>query len=399
MAMLQRRTYSVNSDKNVPLYLYAGTIVFSIAAQIQEIQPVARIGMYAMWAVLFLYMIFIHKLKVKLGPTGKFMIGGFALLLVFCILMNLIQNTHLDSSYLAALPIPILVYFIAYNIRMQLGENHIQFLCRLYVVCAVTLGCILVILYIPSYQSWMSADTYIVGQKNSASQIMISALLISWFFINEKMFTKRIICWLSGVFFCIVTALFQSRAALLGVVATFFAYSIVYSKHKLQISLLTIVLIAIALSNDNISSFVRQSIGLNKYDISDINSFSAGRIDNYTLAWANFQRNPIVGVGSYKVDDLYICVLAELGIIGFVCIMPILIQRISTAVRFIKDKENALKKVIVLLTVFYIVESIFERLPPFGPGVCSFFFWTLCGFADAEEKEKSYELTRRIIYD
>lgn len=397
--MLQRRRCSMNFNKNnISMYLYAGTMVFSIAAQIQEIQSIARVGMYAMWAVLFLHMLFVRKLKIEFGATGKFMIGGFVALFIFCLLMGLIQNTHLDSSYLAALPIPILVYFTAYNLKTQLGRKHICFLCRLYVACAVALGCILVVLYIPSYQSWLSANTYIVGQKNSASQIMISALLIAWFFIHEETSPRRMAYWISGMFFCVVTALFQSRAALLGLFTALLAYIFIYSKHKLRISVIVIALAAIAFSNDDISYFVQQSIGLNKYDMTDINSFSAGRIDNYTLAWRNFQQHPIVGTGSYKVDNLYICFLAELGIIGFACIMPLWFQRIGTAIRFLKDKDDSLKNVIVLLTIFYMVESIFERLPPFGPGVCSFFFWTLCGFADAEE-EKLHVQSRRIICD
>ena len=54
--MLQMRRCSMNFNKNnISMYLYAGTMVFSIAAQIQEIQSIARVGMYAMWAVLFLH--------------------------------------------------------------------------------------------------------------------------------------------------------------------------------------------------------------------------------------------------------------------------------------------------------------------------------------------------------
>ena len=250
----------------------------------------------------------------------------------------------------------------------------------------MALGCVLIILYIPSYQTWLSSNTYIVGQKNSASQIMISALLIAWFFIHEEVPVKRMIYWISGIFLCIVTALFQSRAAILGLLAALLAYIFIYSKHKLRTSVIVIAVAAIALSNDDISYFVRQSIGLNKYDITDINSFSAGRIDNYALAWEIFQDHPIAGTGLYMVDDLYICLLAELGIIGFTCIMPIWFQRIGTAFRFLKCKDDSLKRAIVLLTIFYMIESIFERLPPFGPGVCSFLFWMLCGFADAEEE-------------
>lgn len=365
--------------------LYSIAIVCCIMAQIEAISSVARIAMYAIWMALTGYMILCHRGKVVLGGAGKLMVTLFALLAVICIVLSVFQGTHLNSSYLAALPIPILVYIVSYNLLNGFTREVINKLAIVYIWCTVALAVVLLVTYVPSYQAWMQAETYIMTQKNSAAQIFISAAFLAWFFVEKKTIFYKILYLIVGAILCVATAVFQCRTALLGLCLALGVYVLYYAKRKGLILFLIILAAGYCISNDTIWGFFQQALMLEKYNSADLNTISSGRIGFYLEAFQAFESHVFFGTGIYHVDDLYICILAELGLVGMVCILPMWIQRIWLTVRGMRNKEDCLRKTLVLLTAFYFVESLLERLPPFGPGVCSFMFWILSAFLDTED--------------
>ena len=83
------------------------------------------------------------------------------------------------------------------------------------------------------------------------------------------------------------------------------------------------------------------------------------------------------------MDLSYLLILAESGIIGFLLIENIWIRRIGG--NFIHSITSFSKRHFLdSLTIFYIVESILEGYPPFGPSSSSFLFWLLASYADME---------------
>ena len=82
------------------------------------------------------------------------------------------------------------------------------------------------------------------------------------------------------------------------------------------------------------------------------------------------------------MDCSYILVLAELGIVGFILVELIWFTRAVLNIK--KVTGNNRGTFLLCLTVFYLVESVLEGYPPFGPGVSSFMFWFLsAAFSDA----------------
>ena len=63
-----------------------------------------------------------------------------------------------------------------------------------------------------------------------------------------------------------------------------------------------------------------------------------------------------------------------MGLTGFVLVELIWGSRV-----YINFKQNKgfIKDFLFCVTVFYLVESVLEGYPPFGPGVSSFMFWFL----------------------
>lgn len=366
---------------SVPAKLYTVAITVSIASQISEIQSVMRPLMYASWALMAIYI---------LAATGKLYIGQYAKLIILatgilfcvCVILSVWQGTpHIRANFLQSVLIPFFVYIVSYNLLREITKSEMQYLLRLYILMAVVLAVVFVVQYVPSYQAWLSANTYLLGQKNSAAQIFSSAALLSLFGIEKG---KKWARYASAGLLLGATLLFQCRAAILGICAAMFFVYTLFSRRKLLIGIIGLLILFFVIYNDTTWAFVQQALNLNKVMANpSLDALSSGRLGNYTQALKVFAEHPIVGVGEYRVDNLYISMLAELGIVGFCILIPTFFTRLFLNIQCLRNKSNPITNTIFLLTVFYFVESWLERLPPYGPGVSSFMFWTLCGYLDA----------------
>jgi O-antigen ligase len=175
------------------------------------------------------------------------------------------------------------------------------------------------------------------------------------------------------VFLCLLS---QCRTAILGMGIAYMWYMVKNKKNRLFLLGGTFLFIIIALFNwDSISDYLYKALFLGAQDNSDINKLSSGRFEYYQEAFQQFMDNPLLGVGSYYVDNHYLCVLTESGILGFILIEIIWAIRIMLNLRY--QGNNNIQLFLVSITLFYFVESMFEAFPPFGPGVCSVAFWLL----------------------
>jgi len=80
---------------------------------------------------------------------------------------------------------------------------------------------------------------------------------------------------------------------------------------------------------------------------------------------------------------MYLSIITAIGIIGATpaILMLVYIFKNNFSRRYINgDHEVNLNNLIQMLTVFEIVESIFEGFQPFGPSTVTFIFWILSGY-------------------
>ena len=75
------------------------------------------------------------------------------------------------------------------------------------------------------------------------------------------------------------------------------------------------------------------------------------------------------------MDCSYILILAESGLLGLIIVEWVWFKKITMCFGY--SGEPKAKTFLFMMTVFYIIESILEGYPPFGPGVSSFMFWFL----------------------
>lgn len=351
-------------------------VVFSVFSQITPISNVARPAMYAMWGVVIAVGCIKHKGKIPTKPfTNRFFLIYVAYLLL-CFIAGLFDKQHLSSNYIRVLIVPLLVT-VAGDMNTKEDKELFNRLAKLYLITAVIFALWVQITYIPSYSSWLSTRMYLFKSKNSAGQIWVSAIFLTVIFMEFRTKVQKYLCYIACIYLLIMTGICQCRTALLSVAVAVVAYAVYKSKNKVRWIMALIVFAVVLYVVPLTHQFIEQALFLNKYAGADLNTFSSGRIVHWQDAIKSFAASPIIGVGEYYVDNSYLLILAESGLVGFFLIEWVWLKKISICYsrsKFAVEKERTL---FFFMATFYIVESVLEGYPPFGPGVSSFMFWFL----------------------
>lgn len=370
--------------KNILLHI---AIIVSVFSQIEPIARVIRPTMYAMWVLLIGYAVVRSGRRFYIAPFTKVFIVSYTLFIALCVLASLHDSVYLTANYLGMLRVPLLVTIVGDYYSTCSNKDEIQAYIKTYIGCAVLYAFWVQITYFPSYSAWLRSTQYTFMLKNSAAQIWASAIILILFLVEYKNRIGKIVGSVSGIYLLILCGISQCRTAILAlaIVACMFALIRVKKKHIVIACILLLGVIAWKVPFTH--QFIEQALFLNKYAGADLNTFSSGRLDRFADALADFVNSPIIGTGHNNVDCSYICILAESGIIGFVLIETIWMKKIVLNMKYSFDAKYA--KVLFSMTIFYLVESLLERYPPFGPGVSSFMFWFLSAVFIGQANQKA----------
>lgn len=349
-------------------------VVCSVFSQIAPLAHFMRPAMYASWMIVLFWGVVYNKGKIPTYSFSQIFFISFILFCALCGIVGMIEPKHLSASYLRVLVVPLMVT-IAGDMFVDEDRELINRLGRVYLLCSVIFAFWVHRTYFPSYSIWLNAKVYQFLGKNSAGQIWVSAIFVSILLLDYKSSFERAAIYVLCLYLLVMTGFSQCRTAILGTVVAIMFYLISRAQHKSRWILLALVFAIAAWQIPATHRFLEQALLLNKYDGTDLNTFSSGRVANYGKAFKAFMSNPFFGVGNYYVDCSYLLILAESGIIGFVLIEWIWIKKISICFRYRGELKG--RAFLFMSVVFYLVESILEGFPPFGPGVSSFMFWLL----------------------
>ena len=349
-------------------------VVFSVFSQIESIERFARPGMYIMWIAVLALGCYKNHGKLHMDAFSQRFLIAYALFCLYCLFIGLIDSRHFSAHYIRVLIVPLLVT-IAGSMYIDGDNKLVNRLGRVYLICSVLFGLWVQRTYFPSYTSWLSARIYLFQQKNSAGQIWVAAIFVSILLLDYKNNIEKSVIYIACGYLLIMTGISQCRTALLGVAVAIVAFSISRAKHKGRWIIIVVALATAAWLIPFTRQFIEQALVLNKYAGTDLNTFSSGRIGRYEKAFLNIFSSPIIGVGEYYVDCSYILILAESGLLGLIIVEWVWLKKITMCFGY--SGEPKAKTFLFMMTVFYIIESILEGYPPFGPGVSSFMFWFL----------------------
>ena len=350
------------------------SVVFSIFSQLGAVERFARPAMYAGWILVLIMGIAKNQGKIPVNRFTLRFVAAYVLFLGMCMVAGMVDSKHLSANYVRVLLVPLLVTF-AGDMFANEGRTRWNRIGRIYLICSVIFAIWVQRTYFPSYSSWLKTKIYLFTEKNSAAQIWVSAILVSIFLLDYRNALEKVLIYLACAYLLIMTGISQCRTAILGLAVSIAVVSVSRAKNKGKWIVLIAIVVVVAWMIPATHRFIEQALFLNKYDGADLNTFSSGRIVRYQIAFQKFLSSPFIGVGKYYVDCSYLLILAESGIVGLLLIEWIWLKKIIICFRYRGDYRSRI--FLFMITVFYMVESILEGYPPFGPGVSSFMFWLL----------------------
>lgn len=343
--------------------------MFTILSQMGEEGSFFRMCMYVGWGLLAIIGVFMIGRKQLSAFSLHFIVASFVYF-SYCFIMSFFNKDFISGSYINLIIIPAMVTIVADCYRTYLDKYSLEKILKTFVLASVFLGLWAHFNFFSSYTEWLNSKVYLYASKNSAAQIWGTSILIVAFYFEYASKTERFFWYAISLYLMMLMMMSQCRTAMLGLLVIGVFYFFNHVKNKILFLFVGCLGVLVALNTDSAKLFFSQAFLITKYDVSDINSFSSGRIVLYKYALDSIANNFLFGVGKWYVDCSYISILAESGLVGFIIIESIWIHRIIIN---INSKHN----ILLFLTLFYFIESCLEGHPPFGPGVSSFMFWMI----------------------
>lgn len=310
-------------------------------------------------------------------------IGLFTLYLFF--LTPLGDSSYFGTDYTNII-LSTIICVVSYSFWYRYGSEDLVKI--LSVVILVTCIYFAYQLFIQSLQLLnLDSRSEIFRAKNSAAQILLSAVLITFIFVKQQVGLLRTISYISIIFLIVIIFLLKSRATL---VSLFFiiAYFIFLSKNKLYKYILISILILgiiLLLTIPQLYHIIIENILFNNRDSTDLDDLSSGRLVLINNIWIRYLDTPILGLGNLYIDCMPFSILVQYGILGFIIVFTFLYKVYK--ITWNLSKQSSIGECAYLLYVSYLVNSLFEAQPPFGPGAKCFFVWMFIGFAMANSEK------------
>lgn len=315
----------------------------------------------------------------------------FVLIFVFyCLCCEAVTNvTYIGAdTYNICISIFILSVSYCYGIHVQSFKRSFNNLSFFFFVASLVYGISVYVKYLVGAD--MFSTVYAYGDKNSAAQIFLSACIILFTLFKPSNFAQKIVAYSLIVILLYVMFVLKSRATLLGFFFVLGYFTFVYKNKKVRyVFFLSIIAMCIyILSNPSFYRTLVEGILFANRDSTDLNSLSSGRVEQLETCVDLFVSSPIIGIGNKYFDCFPIIILTQYGIMGAIIVFVFIANRIKECV-YKLDLNNQLDLCAFLLMMTYMLNSLFEAQPPFGPGVKCFPLWMIWGIM-LSTKVRSY---------
>lgn len=292
--------------------------------------------------------------------------------------------------------IPLGILIGSYTISFD--DVELDLVLDVYSIIATAMGLLIVLYYGGGF---VIRETYLTGiSKNQTGPILGIACIIA--------FSRMVSLWDIGsikkrkgiiisaiVFIVSLSSMFvlRNRSGLLGLLFVIPLIAL-WGKKKMKLGRLILILIAILLLIvlqlaygiiNPLLDILYRSFVLN-YDINDVNSLSAGRVDVYGRALDFTASYPIFGelntVDRFfgRAHNYILNKWVRYGIIGSLPMIILYISLFAFDARLLLSRIRTSKSVLAgWLLLFGLIISTFEYTYPYGPGVSQIVVWFMIG--------------------
>ncbi len=357
-----------------------------------QIVPLLSVAFTTLWLLALMLMAVRHRSEIRFSGMSLLATGAGVVLGAYCSARFLATGEfgYMDGFFLLYTK-SLLMYMVGLALfSASDGRGGVWKV----ILVAYVLGSIIYLAwafanFFPGFSVWLDNEIYLFSSKNSFGQICgVSAIVLFLAGFESRTTSHRLPCWLLTAVFSFSVLLFQCRTAVLAVVlSVVFILAMKRRKRILFVGMIVVLLMILAFPS--LRDLFVHAFFLDKYEEAGADAFSSGRLGLWELALSRTSGSELFGLGDYYVDNLYINIYANLGIVGLLILMIVWVPRVVANIRqglFCRDERievGFLRQAVAALTVFYVIESMLEGQPPFGPGACSFLFWMLCGYLDA----------------
>lgn len=230
---------------------------------------------------------------------------------------------------------------------------------------------------------------YAYSEKNSIGQILFAAGLLSLLALKSfRNKVTRIGIVAALIFLLIVIFMLKSRATIicLFLVAMYFAFIRGSLKQRIIIACIFLFAIAYVMLNKEAYTVVVENILFANRDVDSADKLSSGRVTNILAALKSIEANAWLGVGHSYLDCMPVAILLQYGVFGCGIVMTFLLYMAAKVNQLPSDNELNVAAKILLWS--YMLNSLFEAYPPFGPGVKCFILWMIIGFAFSKDQPR-----------
>lgn len=227
----------------------------------------------------------------------------------------------------------------------------------------------------------MDSTTYAYKAKNSLGQILFAGGLMSitGFSLFKNKYVK-ISLLISIIAIITVIMLLKSRGTIICIFLVLIYY--VFQKRskilRKYIFIGSIIILSFLFVNEDLYNILVVNIIFANRDASSASSLSSGRTDLVMDALNVIDKNWLTGAGEQYLDCMPIAIILQYGILGALLVFIFLAILSYKVIRL--QQNNIINVTVFLIYWAFMLNSLFEAYPPFGPGVKCFSLWMLLGF-------------------
>lgn len=334
------------------------------------------------WIILFIYCLCTRRLP-HLNAFGLMWPTVVLFMIVFMITIS-IDEAYLRSSLPIVLGIAMFITICGSACARGLTERDMSKIFTSYILSVLILG-------IDVYNGYLTGNSfsdlsygYLYDEKNSASQILMSAWVLILFTKMRSSPIVRIIYIAIMLFMTYEILMLQSRATIIGFpIALIIALQASKGKQGRNMRLISCIFlfaIAIAVMNEYVWEILRDKIIYGGRIAGNIDSLSSGRAEEWMRFPDLFESHPFLGYGRLKNESFILTSLLEFGIIGGIPLIIIALCPLGFALHtYRRYRNNSIFQMFTVIAIVYTLNGIFEQLAPFGPGAKCYFLWFIFG--------------------
>lgn len=333
-----------------------------------------------MWALPFFYIFIVKNTRMlwkkELLPFYLLAIAFF----LYCFLCESVTGVEYVGTDLNNIVISSLVAITSYAYwKGNASESSLKQLSYLLLACGVLLGSYIYFEYLVG--SDITSRLYAVKNKNSIGQIVFCCALIPFLTLRNGNILSKIVLYTAITVLTAIVLMTKSRATIIGV---FFVIGyFIFTKSSLKVKVYSLLFIAafvmFVLSNENVYNIIVNGILLGGRDVSNMNDLTSGRVILISKCFEGISENPWFGNGNKYMDCMPVIMLYQYGICGAMLIF-VFLTHIGRHIILKTDRSPA-NLVALLLFGCFMLNSLFEAYPPFGPGIKCFLLWVFIGFS------------------